>query len=169
MTANTTANRAKKHSVLADITGAISSRIPECVEEVVGVKYKLRLLKPEADDWVANNTPGSTVSAALYNLRKPTVAAALVSIDTGGEEGELHVEQLWQLPDDMDAAVKERIREDGKLLRDWRREQILEWLREEHDAFVIDQLYAAYARLIPKHRDALKGVEDFLKRTPSAE
>jgi hypothetical protein len=162
-------SKVKKHPLLGDITGAISERLPECTEEVAGVKYKMRRLKPEAEDWVASNTPGTTLSAAMLNIKKPTIAAALLSIDAGGEEGELPVEKLFMLPDEMDLDIKEQIKGDPKLMRGWRREQVLEWLREEHDSYVVDRLYEAYLKLIPTHREAIKAIEDFLKRTPSAE
>lgn len=165
--------RSKKHPALSAVTGAISGSLPDTTVEVLGVKYRLRLLKPHQDDWVANNTPGATVSAALLNSRKPTIAAALVGLtpapsEEAPEPSELPVEQLFQLPDDMDAETKEFLLRDAKAMRDWRQTQVLEWLCEEQDTYVIDKLYDAYSSLIPKHKEAMKEVEGFSKRTHSA-
>ena len=164
--------KAKKHPILAGITGPLSGRLPEVTEEILGTRYKLRLLKPEAEDWVAMNTPGSTYSAALMNYRRPTVAAALVSIstvDASNTWNEIPVEHLFEIPADMDIKIKEMILSDPKMLRDWRREQVLEWLREELDTVIVDRLYDTYAKMVPKHREAMKEVSDFSKGTSSGE
>lgn len=163
--------KAKKHPLLANITAPLSGRLPETTAEVLGTKYRLRYLKPEAEDWVAINTPGTTVSAALLNSRKPTLAAAFVSItraNEDGEEEEVPVEKLFELPSDMEPKIREAIISDPKLLRDWRREQVLEWLREEADVYVVDRLYDAYSTLIPKHKEVMQELSGFLKGTPSA-
>jgi hypothetical protein len=159
-------SKAKKHPILSGVTDAISGRLPEVVEEVLGVRYKLRLLKPEAEDWVANNTPGATVSAALLNSRKPTLAAALVSIsrrtdDLDNDWDEVPVESLFTPQDDMDPGFKDALARDPKLMREWRREQVLEWMREEQDVYVIDKLYDAYSKLIPRHKEAMQAVSGF--------
>lgn len=155
---------AKKHPLLSTITAPLSGRLPETIVDVLGVKYRLRLLKPEAEDWVAMNTQGTTISAALLNLRKPTLAAALVSVSyraDDGHEEEIPVERLFELPADMEPKVREGLQTDAKLLRDWRREQILEWLREEVDTLVVSTLYDAYTAMLPKHKEVMKELSGF--------
>jgi hypothetical protein len=153
--------KAKRHPLLAELTNAVSGRLPEETIEVLGHAYTIKLAKPEADDWVAGQTEGSTISAALLNARKPTLAVTLVAID------QIPVEQLFQPGDDLDPEVKELLHRDAKRMRDWRRGEILEWLREEVDPFVIDTLYNAVTKLSTKHKEAMKEIENFQKRTPS--
>ena len=156
------ASKAKKHQILADISGALSGKLPEITVEVLGHLYILRLLKPEGDDWVAANTVGSTFAAALMNSRNPIVAASLVSIDG------LPVEQLFSPDETMDARMKETLMAESKLIREWRREQVLDWVREELDPYVVGMLYDGYQKLIPQHREAMQEVGNFSKRTTSA-
>lgn len=151
--------KAKKHPLLGQITGALSGRLPEEDVEVFDHTYRLRVLMPEAEDWVAMNTKGSTIASALFNVRKPTLACAITAIDGSP------IESLFQPPDELES--REELMKEPRLLRDWRREQILDWLKEEVDSGVIDRLYAHYTALSTKHREALKELENFSKRTPS--
>jgi hypothetical protein len=164
--------KAKKHPLLGQVTAALSGRLPETTVDIMGTRYKLRLLKPEAEDWVAMNTPGTTSSAALLNYRKPTLAAALVSIATFDEESgnwqEMPVEALFEIPSDMDVRAKEMLAQDPKMMRDWRRGEVLEWLREDLDTVVLDRMFDAYSKMVPLHKEAMKEVSGFSKGTPSA-
>lgn len=152
----------KRHPLLAEITSALNGNLPETSTTISGVTYKMRLLKPEAEDWASSKTSGDTITAAVLSTRKPTLAAALLSINN------VPVEQLFQLPDSMDLKDRERVASDPMQMRYWRREEILSWLREEQDADVLDLLYAAYKDMADEHRKAIQSVENFSKRTPSA-
>lgn len=156
--------KAKKHPLLGKITESLRGKSPEKVVEVLGHQYLLRLPLPEGMDWVASHTLGTTVSSALLNSRKPAVACALSGISD--DDGQMiPIEQLFQPGDDLDPLVREELFKDGRVLRDWRREQILEWLREEVDAYVVTALYAGYTQLESQHVETMKGLENFSKRT----
>lgn len=150
----------KRHPLLAEVSSALSGRQPSITKELLGHKYTMKLLKPEAEDWVAMHTDGTTLAATMLNARKPTVAAALASID------DVAIDQLFQ-PDEGDVKTREMLLANAKDMRDWRREQILDWVREELDIFVTDELYAAYSSMVPKHREAMRAAENFSKETPS--
>lgn len=132
---------------------------------MLGTTYTFRLLRPEADDWVTSHTQGQTPAAVMLNSRKPTIAAALVSIDFNDGDGDIPVEKLFPLPDDMDAATKEAVMENEHLLRDWRREQVLAWLKD-FDSYVVQRIYEALSMLLDKHKKELTKLESFGKRTP---
>lgn len=151
--------KAKKHALLSEISGALNGRVSDETFEVLGHKYTLRLGKPEAEDWIAANTDGTSM-VAMMNVRKPTLAATLVSID------DVLMEQLFQPGDDVDASTKEYLISNTKELRTWRRGQILDWLREEVDTYVIDTLYAHYTGMSKKHKEAMQELENLSKRTP---
>lgn len=151
------ATTVKKHTLLSELSG----KLPETTIDVQGVRYTLRLLRPEGEDWVAMKTEGTTMTAVLGNSRNPTLAVSLTSIN------ETPVEQLFQLPDDMDPKTKELLLSSPSDLREWRRTQVLEWIREEMDPFVVKALYEAYRELSKQHQESLKGISSFSNRTPS--
>lgn len=159
--------KADLHPKLAGISAALHGRLPEVTEEILGTKYTLRLLKPEADDWVAARTDGATAAAVMLNARKPVIAAALTTIDIGDGEGPAMVEQLFPLPKDMEPTVKEFLMQDTRALRDWRRGEILAWLKDGLDTYVIDRLFDVYTSMLLKHKKDLTALENFSKRTPS--
>lgn len=145
----------KKHPLLASL---IAGDLPEETVEVLGHTYVLKLLKPEGEDWASAHTEGSGLTAALMNIRKPTLAASLQSVDG------IPVETLFQPGDEMDAKLKEALMNDAKFIRSWRREQIFEFLREDADNFLVDELYNVYSKMSRKHREALA---NFQKGTTS--
>lgn len=151
----------KKHPMLAELSSALCGNLPETEVDVQGAKYKFRLLKPEGDDWVGMKTAGNSVSAALLTARVPTLAAALVSIN------DVPVEQLFQPDDAMDVNSLEALKQDGALMREWRRNQVLEWFREGVSSWVVDTCYSAYTRMTQNHKKAMEGAENFSKRTPT--
>jgi hypothetical protein len=153
----------KKDPRLLTMAQALSGRLPEVVEEIDGRKFKLRLLKPEADDWVAANTPGSTLAAMRVNSNTPTIAAALVSIDFG--DGEVPVEQLFQ-PDGANKIEKQFYDNNPAELVNWRRGQIVEFLRNDCDKITVSRLFKAYDKMETENSTAVS--EDFTKGTPSA-
>lgn len=153
--------KAKRHALLAEITSALEGRLPEDRVEILGHKYLIRLLKPEGEDWAASRTDGSSLAASLLNARKPSVAAAIIAID------EVPVEKLFEPGADMELALREMLASNARALRDWRRSEVLEWLSEEMDPYVLETLYSAYSKMASKHREAMRGLENLAQRTPS--
>lgn len=151
--------KAKRNPKLSEISAAVAGRQPKTEVEVLGHTYQLELLKPEAEDWVAQNTEGVTAVAAVMNSQKPTIAAALVGVDG------IPVEELFQFPEGADDFWLEQMKENAKARREWRRGEILDWLKEESDPYVIDEIFKAYSRMSKEHREALK--EANFTKTPS--
>lgn len=158
--------KAKRHPKLEAHKAALQGRQPEVSPEILGCVYSLRYLLPEGDSWVAQKTSGNTYAAVLLNSRIPTLAASLTSVDYGEGDGPLPVEVLFQLPDDMDTALKEHYLQNSEILREWRRETVLDYLREEVDSYVIEKLYDAYTEMAKAHKELLKSTENLSKRIP---
>lgn len=150
----------KKNQVLAQIADSLKGKEPETKVEVLGHSYSLRLLKPEAQDWVASMTAGQTFAAVLNNARKPTLACALFSID------DTPIEVLFQPDEDMKLDMREFLSANADAMRDWRREAVLAFLSEDLNTYVVDALYSAYSKLAGEHREAMQNLENFSKRTP---
>lgn len=153
--------KSKTHPLLSEISTSFSGVQKEITVEFMGRSYVLRLGKPEAEEWIATQTTGTTLAAALANQRLPCVAASLASID--GHP----VETLFQFPDDMETSTRELITRDGQALRTWRREAILTWLREEGNDVLVDALYDGYKNLLKERRSALSRIENLANGTPS--
>lgn len=149
----------KRHPLLTQITSDLSGRRPRKPVEVLGHTYTLELLMPEAEDWVAANTSGMTIVAANLNTRKPTIACALTAID------DLQIEALFPFESD-DQKVREFMATNPNELRLWRRVQVLEWLKNDVDPYVVDELWNAYRKLQDEHYQEMKKLENFSKRTP---
>lgn len=157
--------KAKLNPKLQELTDAMNGRLPSVEEPVLGATYKLELLKPEAEDWVNANTQGTTPAAMLFNSRAPTVAAALRSIDFGDGTGPQTIEQLFQPGPEVDPKVLEAMGKSPIFMTEWRREQILLWVRGI-DSYVVEQLNSAYTKMYREHKEALGKLENFSKRTP---
>lgn len=156
-------DKAKTHPLLASIRSSIDGKLPSTFAFIQDHKYSLQLLKPEGEEWVASNTVGTTPTAILMNVRKPTVAASLTAID------DIPVETLFQLPDSIDAATKERVLNNSDLLRDWRRSQVLDFVRNGLDGVIVEALYSAYVKMAEEHKQSLRELENLSKeeKTPT--
>ncbi len=153
--------KAKKHDILKSITKTVDGNQPTKDVEVLGITYTLKVYKPEAEDWVSANTGGSTLSSALINVKRPTVAAALNAING------VAIEEIFQLGDEIPASMREELIQRPKALREWRRDQILEFLREETDGYIVDKLYESYLEMLTVHRQTLGKIGNFSKETPT--
>lgn len=151
--------KAKKNELLSQLASAMSGRLPSVDVNVLGTKYTLKLAASEADDWIAAQTSGMTLSAVSLNVKKPTVAVALAAIN------DIPVEQLFQLGDDIDANVKEQLNKDALAMRDWRRAAIMDWLKEI-DSYVVNNLYTAIMKMLDTHRESLTEAQNLSLRTP---
>ena len=140
---------------------------PTTSVEVLGTTYHLELLKPEGEEWVSSRTEGDTLSGALLNMKLPTIAAALTHIDFGDGEGRLPVEALFALGEGLDSNFIEYLQNNPKQMRSWRREQVLEWVREELDIFVVETVAEAYFTLLKGHKKKLGDMRPLSKGTPS--
>lgn len=145
----------RKHELLFKVTSSLNDSVPEEAIEILGHSYILRVLKPEGEDWANQHTVGNTVAAVIYNGRLPQLAASLASIDG------IPIEQLWT----PDGEMKEALLADVKALRDWRRLEIMSWLREECDSILINSLFEAFTGMNLKHKKALEGIESLSRRT----
>ncbi len=151
--------RAKKHSVLADITaGAVGRRLTETVE-FIGHRYTLKSLTPRLSDWVnEQGLRGSAGTITGFSLaaRKPRVAAALAAVD------DVPVEQVFALPEavtDDDKATLAGILADPIRLENWRRDEILLWLgSDECDEALVEALSDGYHKIVQRERAALEAL-----------
>lgn len=127
------------------LSKASPTALPTMSVTVAGTKYQLRLLRPEGEAFVAVHMAGETPASAILTSVAPTIAAALVSM--AGEDGtEVPVEQLFK-PEQPIADVK--------VLRDWLREQVLDWLREDMDPTTVDALWGAYREMTREHQKTM--------------
>jgi len=154
--------KAKRNQLLSDISGAVLGQRTSKVVPVLGHDFTLLLPLPEGEDWVANHTPGTTITAALLNSRKPSLAVAIQAIDG------VSVEQLFEFPDDMEPKEKKEILDNPELFKSWLRTQVLMWLSDEVDTVMVDQLHEAYSEMVRDHKKTMEAVPNFSKRTPSA-
>lgn len=156
--------KAKRHRILQDLSAEVSGRRITDTVEVDGWEFKVRTLRPYEDDWVLINTPPSGGDPAkLMMLRmKPVVAASLVAIDGTA------VEELFSLPEDMDALLKEQLLRDANALREWRLEQVLNFVREDMDDALVGPLWSGCMKLSERKRDAEGEVEKKSKRAGSS-
>jgi len=155
-------SKVKKHALLSQITNAVNGNLPTVNVEIQGATYTLQLLKPEGDDWANSRTDGTNMATMILSTKKPTVAAALVSIDG------IPVEQLFE-PDYgvMEADEKQILTKQPAVMRDWTRSQVFEWLREECSILVVDELYSAYSKMSSANKDEVRQLGNFSKRTIS--
>lgn len=154
--------KTKRHQVLDAIAASLNNNLPTTTVRVLGHEYTLTVLKPEAEDWAAIRSVGGSAVAYSTTTMKPRLAAAITAIDG------VPVEQLFELPSSMELNDREAIAASSRALRDWRREQLLDFLKESGDGVLVEDLFKAFADLTVKHRkDLREGVPDFSERTPS--
>lgn len=122
------------HAKLAALAADIHGRAPTTTLTHDGRTYVLELLKPEWDEWALANVLGSTASAILMNVRLPIIAAALRSIDG------VPVEEL--IPTDPD--LPKDVASSHRVMTEWRKRQLLTWLRANVDSLWVEALYTAY-------------------------
>lgn len=152
----------KQNKKLQELKAAVNGRHTSTQVEILGTKYDLRILSPEANDWVASFTQGSTLAALTYNVQNPTLACALVSIDSEP------VEALF-LPEstaDVSQQFVDSLNEDAAKMKLWRREALLSWLKEDVDTYVVNKLWDAYRDMTKEQSKRLGELENLSKRTP---
>lgn len=136
-------DKAKRHQILRDMAAEMNGR--HIQKDVVVEKwtFTVRTIKPVESDWVmakAENSYGDPAKLMMFQVR-PLIAASLVAING------VSVEQLFELPDEMSAAVKEALLRDDRALRSWRRDQVLEFIGEELQEEVLAPLWNAISSL----------------------
>jgi len=148
-------SKAKRHQILKDVATEMSGRHITKDVEIDGHRFTLRTLKPSEADWAITRMPGSGGDPTKMVLlqSKPIVAASIQAIDG------VPVEELFALPDDMDTDVKEALISDGAALREWRRDQVLDFVLEDLLDDVVGRLWHAYAQLRESEAAAVGEVE----------
>lgn len=151
----------KFHLALQSLAADINGRQPKTSVTYEGRTYELEILKPEWEEWVVSEVVGASAAAIVLNSRLPTIAAALTSID------DTKVEDLVS-PDD---SLPADLRSDPRVMRMWRKRELLKFLRENVDEPWIDALYGAYAKMSKQYKDdvaalAAKDDVNLAKRTP---
>lgn len=155
--------KAKRHALIGDLSKELRGLRISDTFAVLGHRYKLGLLSPSEMDWVmekASNTSKNLVEMATL-MQRPLIAAALAEID------DIPVAQLFQLPDDMEKATREVIEGDVKLLTEWRREQVFQFLGEDVDVEILKELGGKYFDLESKKRAHIGEIRNLSKGTPS--
>lgn len=154
----------KLHPLLSKVSAAVSGTRPEVDVEVLGTKYKLRYPMPEGEDWATAKAQGQTSASILYSMRKPTLAVALVGIYD--ENGVLVPVETLFVPDPDEDGTELTLPGNEKVLRRWRREKVLEFLTENVDSAVPEQLYTAYTKMSNDHSEAMKSLTFLSRKSP---
>lgn len=156
-------NEKKRHPLLQSISAELKgTRIAETVD-VAGHKYQLQTLDSGDEDWVIARAGGGTMPEHFMGSITPRVAAALSSID------DVPVEQLFPVPEDLEPAIRERLVSNPEAIRAWRREQVLQFVREELPTTVVSALNRAYSVIDERRAEAIKSLAPFSKKTLSGD
>lgn len=158
---------AKRHALLQDISRRLRGCHKTDTVEVFGTWYTLRTIDPHESSWTLRYTLGSSLVAAGRSQRGPTIAAALVAVGET-EDQMIPVEELFQIPDDLNETTREMIEASAEYEADWRRGEVLRWLSEsaQHDDVVI-MLYDAYLKIHIQRQEALQALSPLSKKTPT--
>lgn len=158
-------NKAKLHPIAASLSRELRGLRANKVYEVYGHHYTLGLLAPKDEDWVAERAAslGNNVFEYAAKSGKPRVAAALMAID------DVPVAELFQLPDepDMSADTRKYLEGNRDAFNEWLRGQVFDYVCNDMDSAVIEQLERNYMKLDEEKKEALKKIGPFSARTPS--
>lgn len=148
-------SKKKVHPLLQELRSALNGDIPKETVKVGKFEFLMEASTPEGEEWANARTSGETLAAALLSTKIPSVSVSLRAINS------VPVEQLFEVPDDLDKNVREVIMTSPREMRLWRWGQIYDWLLTEASMAIIDELYKTYNALQKRQRDALKELPSF--------
>lgn len=151
--------RAKRSARLNRLTHALSGKHLRETFEVFGTKYTLETLRGSAETWATNHTSGSTGLQVGRNQMAPIVAASLRAIDG------VPIEDDFLIPEETDKETRELLEKSKAAHQDWLRREVFLWLLDEEDSQpdLVRELWARYAILADKRREALEGLAPLSK------
>lgn len=141
----------KLHPSLIALRDSLRGQSLKKTVKVLGIDYELTVPRPEGDDWAAAHTIGATNLSAALSIGRAQLATSISSI------GGVPVEQLFE----MSKEDRESFGDDVAAVRNWRREQLLSFLREDMETWVVDQLQQGLSTLLSEHREMLKSLPNF--------
>lgn len=155
--------RAKTHPLLDSLGAQLGGTTTSETFEVSGHKYTLRTLSPLEESWADGFVAGENLYQAGRNRRAPYVAASLEAIDGTS------VRELFVLPENTPDDMKETYARSPEAISDWRRREVLRWVREVMPPPVLAELWVAYQELEKKRTEALEKIGPLSRRSLSPE
>lgn len=155
-------SKSKRHQVLQDIAKGLRGLALSDTADVGGHRYTMQVLSPEGEAWVTDHANGNTLATYAASTALPRLAAAITAID------DVLIEQLFVPGDDMPKEQREAWAAAAPTAqRDWRREELLTFLRDDFDTILIRELSEFYLRLDARHKEAVKDTGNLSTRTHS--
>ena len=153
--------KARRSQGIQDLTRQLhGTNIRETIK-VFGTEYTLETIEADAETWATNHIAGSTPLQIGRNQMAPYVAASLRAIDGRSIEDEFSVPE-----EELDDESK-KLLENKTIFGEWLRTQVLEWLLEDGNQDLVQELWRFYAVLRERQREALESLDPLWKRTSS--
>ena len=153
--------RAKAHPLLDSLGAQLTGTQTSDTFEVSGHKYTLRTLTPLEESWADGFVGGENLYQAGRNRRAPYVAAALEGVDGTS------VRELFVLPENTPEDMRETYGKSPEAYADWRKREVLRWVREVMPPPVLGELWTAYQELEGRRTEALEKIGPLSKRSLS--
>jgi hypothetical protein len=155
--------KAKRSQGIRDLTRQLKGTNIRDTVKVFGTDYTLETIEADAETWATNHIAGSTPLQIGRNQMAPYVAASLRAIDGRS------IEEEFAIPEDELTDDAKKLLENKTIYHEWLRTQVLEWLLEDGNQDLVQDLWRFYAGLRERQREALESLDPLWKRTPTGE
>lgn len=154
--------QAKRHALLVDIQNQLHGHEMNKVVEVAGHKFYMTTINSDEEMWADGFMQTDSTAQAVSSFRKSRLAAAIKAID------DIKVEDMFDYPDNMEAAVKAQYEASWYGKRTWQMNQLYVWLGELPMP-MIDELAVEYQSLSRSRKESIDSLKKSSTKTSGGE